>query len=285
LRVLQGMGPFVSQTCARVRTGVLVCILALAVVACGQVGTSSSQSNDGSTAQGVPGSGTGNPSNPQTLSIGGTPAPSVIAGQAYSFTPSVNSQKGSGALSFTIANKPDWATFDASSGRLSGTPSAASSGTFANIEISVSNGKSSASLTPFSILVVAPVTISGSPATSVAVGSPYSFQPTVNAPPGVALTYYVQNRPTWATYDPATGELSGTPTQTGTFPNIVISVSDGFQSVSLAAFTITVTSPTPTNNPPTISGSPKTGVTAGSMYTFTPKASANDRKTVLRAGT
>jgi len=274
LRGLQGMGPFVSQICGRLRLGMLVCIVALCVVACGQVGTTSSQSNDGATVDGVPG-GTGTSSKPPKgpLSISGTPAASVIAGQSYSFTPTVTSQKGGGALTFSIANKPDWASFDGGSGRLSGTPSVASTGTFANIQITVSDGQSSASLPAFAILVVAPVTISGNPATAVAVGSPYSFQPTVNAPPGVALTYYVQNRPAWATYDAATGELSGTPTQTGTFPNIVISVSDGFQSVSLAPFTITVTSPAPTNNPPTISGSPPTGVTAGSMYTFTPKAS------------
>ena len=270
MRGLQGTGSFVSQIHARLRLGLLACVLALCAVGCGQIGASSSQSSDGSGPDAVtpPTQGQKSP-----LSISGTPGTSVIAGQSYSFTPSASSSKGGGTLTFSIANPPGWASFDGKSGRLSGTPTAASTGTFANIEISVSDGQTSVSLAPFSILVIAPVTITGSPPTSVAVGSPYSFQPTVSAPPGVALTYYVANRPAWATYDAATGEISGTPTQTGTFPNIVISVSDGFQSVALAPFTITVTSPPPANNPPTISGSPPTGVTVGSAYSFTPKAS------------
>jgi hypothetical protein len=264
------MGSFVSQFCARLRLSLLGCVLALCVVACGQVGVSGSQSSDGSGVNSVtppPGQQS------STLTISGSPTTSIIAGQTYSFTPTASSSKAGDTLTFSITNAPSWASFDSTSGRLSGTPSAADAGTFANIEITVSDADSSASLAAFSILVVTPVTIGGSPLTSVAVGSPYSFQPTVNAPPGVALTFYVQNRPTWATYDATTGELAGTPTQTGTFPNIVISVSDGFQTVSLAPFTITVTSPAPADNPPTISGSPPTGVTAGSMYTFTPKAS------------
>jgi hypothetical protein len=200
---------------------------------------------------------------------------SVVAGQNYSFTPTASDPDGD-ALTFSIANMPDWASFNTRTGQLTGTPTSASVGTFANVQIRVSDGQSTVALAAFSITVVAPLTISGSPVTAVIIGTNYSFRPTTSAPPGTALTFSVQNQPSWAVFDPTSGSLSGTPTQTGAFPNIVISVSDGFQSTALAAFTITVSSPTQTNTPPTIFGQPATGVAVGSLYSFTPTASDPD---------
>src|SRR5581483_2849230 len=56
---------------------------------------------------------------------------------------------------FSIANKPSWATFSTSSGALSGSPTSANVGTYNSILISVSDGVSSASLPSFGISVVA----------------------------------------------------------------------------------------------------------------------------------
>ena len=61
------------------------------------------------------------------------------------------------ALRFGIANKPTWADFDIVSGRLSGTPTDANAGAFANIVISVSDGKLSATLPAYTLNVVKPV--------------------------------------------------------------------------------------------------------------------------------
>ncbi|HEY0340127.1 MAG TPA: putative Ig domain-containing protein, partial [Steroidobacteraceae bacterium] len=52
--------------------------------------------------------------------LSGSPATSVTAAHYYAFQPSVSN--AGGTLTFSIANKPSWATFDASSGRLYGTP-------------------------------------------------------------------------------------------------------------------------------------------------------------------
>ena len=84
-------------------------------------------------------------------------------------------------------------------------------------------------------------TISGSPATSVIAGSPYKFTPTAG-PTGDTLTFSIRNQPSWASFSPTTGELSGTPksANVGSDSNIVISVSDGSLSAALGAFTITV---------------------------------------------
>ena len=87
----------------------------------------------------------------------------------------------------------------------------------------------------------APV-ISGTPARSINSGSAYSFRPTASDPDGNALTFSIANRPSWATFNTSTGQLSGTPTaaQAGSYGNITISVSDGRATASLAAFSISV---------------------------------------------
>lgn len=175
--------------------------------------------------------------------ISGTPSTTATVGTAYSFQPSAADADGN-SLGFTIANRPSWATFSTSTGRLSGTPTA--TGTFSNIVIGVSDGRVTTSLPAFSINVSnvanrAPV-ISGTPARSVNAGSAYSFRPTASDADGNTLTYSIANRPSWATFNTTSGQLSGTPSasQVGTYSNIVISVSDGRATASLAAFSIAV---------------------------------------------
>ena len=70
----------------------------------------------------------------------------------------------------------------------------------------------------------------------------------------MTLSFSVQNMPPWASFSTASGLLSGTPssTQTGTYGNIIVSVSDGQASSALPAFSITVTAPPP---PPVTTGS------------------------------
>ena len=167
----------------------------------------------------------------------------MTAGTAYSFKPSTNAASAT-ALTFSIQNKPSWASFSTSSGTLSGTPSTSQVGTYSNIAISVTDGTQTSSLPAFSIKVVAAstLTISGTPSSSVNVNSSYSFTPTVNNPGGAKLTFSILNKPSWASFSSSNGQLTGTPAaaSAGTYSNIVISVSDGTNSASLAAFSITV---------------------------------------------
>jgi hypothetical protein len=87
---------------------------------------------------------------PVPPTIAGKPATALTAGSAYAFKPTATSPSGA-QLTFSIANKPSWATFNATSGALTGTPGSA--GTYANIVISVSDGKMSASLPAFTMTV------------------------------------------------------------------------------------------------------------------------------------
>src|SRR6056297_44725 len=178
--------------------------------------------------------------------ISGSPATSVNEGAAYEFTPSASDADGD-ALVFDIANRPSWASFDSSTGRLAGTPASGDAGTYGNIVISVSDGQDSSSLSGFTITVQAVVTnsaptISGTPAKAVTEGSQYTFTPGASDPDGDSLSFSITNKPSWAAFDTGTGRLSGTPQagDVGTYADIVISVSDGQATASLGAFAITV---------------------------------------------
>ncbi len=215
--------------------------------------------------------------------ISGTPATSVTVGQGYSFTPTASDPDGQ-TLGFTIANKPSWATFNSSTGRLSGTPAAADARSYSGIVITVSDGTDSAVLPGFTLTVEAapnrPPVISGTPATSVTVGQGYSFTPTASDPDGQTLGFTIANKPSWATFNSSTGRLSGTPAAADarSYSGIVITVSDGTDSAVLPGFTLTVEAAP--NRPPVISGTPATSVTVGQGYSFTPTASDPDGQTL-----
>jgi hypothetical protein len=85
-------------------------------------------------------------------SIYGTPSTSVIATRYYGFQ-SWASDTDHKAITYSIKNKPSWATFDTRYGHLYGVPTAANVGTYSNIVITASDGVSSASLKAFAITV------------------------------------------------------------------------------------------------------------------------------------
>lgn len=86
-----------------------------------------------------------------------------------------------------------------------------------------------------------PPSIAGQPATSGRLQQLYDFTPRASDPDGDSLRFEIQGRPAWATFSPTTGRLYGTPTSSGTFGGITISVTDGTARAALPAFSITVT--------------------------------------------
>lgn len=84
--------------------------------------------------------------------------------------------------------------------------------------------------------------IEGQPGTSVVASESYTFQPAASDANGDQLTFSATNVPAWASFDPATGRLSGTPTAAdlGTYSGITIVVSDGRASTTLGPFAIDV---------------------------------------------
>ncbi len=227
--------------------------------------------------------------------ISGTPSASASIGKEYSFAPTASDADGD-TLAYTISNKPSWATFSTSTGRLQGTPAAANVGSFSNIVIAANDGHDSAKLPAFTITVAAAngsPKISGAPPTSAMPGSQYSFTPTASDPDGNTLTFKIANKPSWASFNAATGQLQGTPSaaDVGTTTGIVISVSDGSASASLASFSVTVMaiatgSATLSWQPPTQNsdGSPLTNLAGFKVYWGTSQGSYPNSVTLNNPG-
>lgn len=88
-------------------------------------------------------------------------------------------------------------------------------------------------------------TINGTPTTTAKSSLPYSFKPDASDPNGDPLSFQIQGKPDWASFDATTGLLSGTPPQglVGTYANIQITVSDGKTTTALPTFTLSVVPP------------------------------------------
>jgi hypothetical protein len=183
----------------------------------------------------------------KTLTINGTPPATVAVNAHYSFTPGAKDTVRS-RIKFDIYNKPGWASFDGTTGRLYGTPNRNNVGTYKNITIRLTDWYGFVTTAPFSITVVNPTatnsapSISGAAAAIALVGTAYRFTPKATDSNGDRLTFSIANEPKWAKFDAATGTLSGTPaaTDVGKYSNIKISVSDGKSLTALAAFAISV---------------------------------------------
>jgi hypothetical protein len=137
------------------------------------------------------------------------------------------------------------------------------------------------------------LSLGGTPATSVTVGTTYNFSPSVIAPTGSKLTYSIQSKPAWASFDTTSGALTGSPAaaDVGTYSNIVVSVADGSATASLAGFAITVTAVT--NGTATVSwniptansdGTPLTNLAGFRVYYGTAADSLSKVAQITNAG-
>ena len=134
-------------------------LMLVALAGCGGGGSSGASTSLAASASApTPAVQTSNKST--QLSVSGTPQATVSSGQAYSFTPAVSN--ASGTVTFSIQNAPRWASFNASTGQLSGTPQSGDAGSYGNIVISVSDGQSTATLPAFTITVAEANSGSGS---------------------------------------------------------------------------------------------------------------------------
>lgn len=96
------------------------------------------------------GNGSGNSNSPPLIS--GIPSSAVKVGDVYSFKPGATDPDNDD-LTFSIAGKPDWATFDSKNGKLTGQALLGDIGVYDNIRISVSDGTYAEALPAFSITV------------------------------------------------------------------------------------------------------------------------------------
>ncbi|MBO2609771.1 Ig-like domain-containing protein [Shewanella algae] len=152
---------------------------------------------------------------------------------------------GAAISSYTVTSTPGGLTASGTGSPL--TVSGLSNGTGYSFTVSASNiaGIGPAS-SPSNTVTPEPdnkaPSISGTPAGSVDQDSYYSFIPTATDPDQDPLTFSISNKPAWASFNTASGELSGTPLRehVGVSDNIIIRVSDGALSTDLAPFSVEV---------------------------------------------
>ena len=96
--------------------------------------------------------GTGDSGTNNAPTISGAPATAIMIGNMYSFSPSTSDADGD-TLTFSIQNLPRWATFDPSTGRVSGQALLGDEGVYDQIKIMVTDGSANTSLPNFSITV------------------------------------------------------------------------------------------------------------------------------------
>ncbi len=177
-----------------------------------------------------------------------TPLVSIQEGSAYQYQVTVTDD---GVNSISATTLPDWLSFDAGTGLLSGTPGLGDAGSHSIVITSTDELQTVEQ--SFSLTVtenMAPV-FTSTPLASIQEGSAYQYQVTitddgVNSVNAITL-------PDWLSFDAGTGLLSGTPASAdvGTH-NIVINTTDELQTVE-QSFSITVTAlPAP---PPPVSSS------------------------------
>ncbi|MEL4400489.1 Ig-like domain-containing protein [Shewanella algae] len=152
---------------------------------------------------------------------------------------------GTAISSYTVTSSPGGFTASGTGSPL--TVSGLSNGTGYSFTVSASNiAGTGPTSSPSNTVTPEPdnkaPSISGTPAGSVDQDSYYSFIPTATDPDQDPLTFSISNKPAWASFNTASGELSGTPLRehVGVSDNIIIRVSDGALSTDLAPFSVEV---------------------------------------------
>jgi hypothetical protein len=217
----------------------------------------------------------------QPPSISGTPMGILTEGDSYTFTPIANDPEGDN-LVFSITNKPIWATFDSNSGRLSGTAGVGTAGVYGNILISVSDGALSDTLPAFAVTV-----------NQLIVGSAPTLISAEISNSNVVLDWSQENNAPDGGYDifiddVDTGSLYHTTSTSQTIGNLDLSLSHCFtveaRYVAIDEFyssnQLCTEAQAQPNQPPLISGTPSTTVSAGESYLFTPASSDADGDTL-----
>jgi hypothetical protein len=122
----------------------------------------------------------------------GAPPTSVAVTYYYGFQTWATDTDGR-VVTYSIVNKPSWATFNTQYGHLYGTPPTSAVGVYNGIVISASDGVSSASLPAFSITVTGPGSSSSSGSSGGSSGSTtgsatVNWQPPTANSNGTAIT-------------------------------------------------------------------------------------------------
>ncbi|WP_256003688.1 Ig-like domain-containing protein [Pedobacter deserti] len=178
---------------------------------------------------------------------------------------------------YSAVNLPPGLNFNPQTREITGTPTQA--GTY-SIPVTVTDAVGQTTTTDFSIVVGNPLALAGKSLANGVVGATYPTETLPAATGGVApYLYSATNLPPGLTFDAATRQIAGTPTQSGTF-NINVNVTDSNNGSASQTYVLVVGGPLgiPTATlPPGMVGTPypvqvlpaATGGTAPYTYAVT----------------
>ena len=153
----------------------------------------------------------------------------------------------SGAITWSLSGTlPTGMTFNTATGELSGTPT--QTGSFP-VSVTATDANGCSGFVAVTLTVNCPViTVSPSSVPAGTTGTPYSQIFTQVGASGTITWSLTGALPTGVTFNTATGELSGTPTQTGSFP-VTVTATDANGCSGAVSVTLTVNCPTITIGP------------------------------------
>ena len=164
---------------------------------------------------------------------------SGVVGTAFTLTLPVGTG-GDAPLSYSVSGQPSWASFDAGTRVLSGTPDVAATTTVTyTVEDNDGDTASTAFMLTVSMADTSPV-LAAVADQSGTVGTPFTLTLPEATDGDAPLTYAVTGRPSWLSFNAGTRFLSGTPDATAV-SNLTYTVEDTDGDTDSAAFTLTVT--------------------------------------------
>jgi RHS repeat-associated protein len=198
------------------------------------------------------------------------------AGQSYTYAIQANDVDGD-SLTYSLTAGPAGMTIDPNSGLIQWTPTTAQAGT-QSATFLVDDGQGQSATQSWNVVVSAtplplPPTITSTPSLAATVGQPYTYQVTATDPQNETLTYSLVQVPSGMTIDPGSGLVQWTPgtTQTGSQTVKVIATNqDSVAAYQTFALNVIV------NQPPVISSTAPTTITAGLLYAYDVQATDPD---------
>jgi hypothetical protein len=192
---------------------------------------------------------------PQVTSTAPT---SVVVGNAYSYDIVAT---GVPAPALSVSGNPAWLTLNGTT--LSGTPGPGDLGMTAPITITATNpAGTDAEVFQIDVQGIPPL-ITSTPLTSITVGQMYSYVLAGSGTP--APTFSAGALPSWLSFNPTTGELSGTATtpDRGLSAQITMTATNGWPPDDTQTFQIQVN-----GIAPQITSTAPTTATVGQVYTY-----------------
>ncbi len=213
-----------------------------------------------------------------------TPSSVAVVGQPCAYTATATDEDGD-SITFAIANAPEGATINATSGALSWTPTAAQVGA-RTFTLEARDARGAVATQTFTLTVNDndagnhPPVISTSAPLAATVGVAYAYDLNATDADGDTLSYALTTSPAGMSIDALTGAIAWTPsvTQIGSH-EVEVSVNDGHGATGTQHFTLVVSAAN-SNHAPTVTSTPAPNARATREYQYNLDATDEDGDTL-----